>query len=140
MIKKIFVDSDVILDLLAERESFYDDSAKIFTLAHEKKIELFTTAVVFANVFYILRKIKGNEETKRQLKNLRLLIHILPVNENIIDMALNSKFGNFEDGLQYFTAKENNIFAIITRNTGDYKVKDIVIQTSAEYIKMNQKV
>jgi predicted nucleic acid-binding protein len=137
MRKKIFVDSDVILDLLAKRELFYDAAAKIFTLAYEKKIELYTTAVVMANVFYILRKIKGIDETKRQLKNLRLLVNILSVSENIVDMALNSKFSDFEDGLQYFTAKEHNMLTIVTRNTGDYKVKDMTIQTSEEYLKMN---
>ena len=137
MKKKVFVDSDIILDLLAERESFYDDAAKIFTLAYKKKIELFTTAVVVANVFYILRKIKSNEEAKRQLRDLRLLVSILPINENNVDMALSSKFSDFEDGLQYFVVKENNIMTIITRNIEDYKVKDIVIQTSKEYLRMN---
>ena len=138
MNKTAFIDSDIILDLLAQRKLFYDNAAKIFTLAYEKKIKLYTSAVVLANVFYLLRKIKGNEETKRQLKNLRLLVHILPINESIVDMALNSKFSDFEDALQYFTAKENNILALITRNGKDYKVKDIIIQTSEEYIKMNE--
>ena len=138
MTKKVFIDSDVILDLLAERELFYDNAAKIFTLAYEKKIELYTTALVLANVFYVLRKIKGNEEAKRKLKNLRILIHILPIDENITDMALDSKFTDFEDALQYFAARENNVVAILTRNTRDYKVKDLIIQTSEEYLKMNQ--
>ncbi|MDR0456101.1 MAG: PIN domain-containing protein [Treponema sp.] len=136
MRKKIFVDSDVILDLLAKRESFYEDAAQLFTLAHEKKIALFTTAVVFANVFYILRKVGGNEEAKKQLRNLRLLVHIVPIHENAVDMALNSKFSDFEDGLQYFTAKEHNMPALVTRNTGDYKVRDISIQTPHEFISM----
>jgi predicted nucleic acid-binding protein len=70
MSKKLFVDSDIILDLLALRPSFYEDSAKIFTLAYRKKIELYTTAVVFANVFYILRKINGSNKSKQQLKAL----------------------------------------------------------------------
>ena len=132
--------SDIIIDLLAKRELFYDNAARLFVLAYEKKIELFTTAVALANVFYILNKINGAEKTKQQLKDLRLLLHILPITETIFDMALNSKFSDFEDGLQYFAAKENNIPAIITRNTKDYKVKDLIIQTSEEYIKMNQKL
>jgi predicted nucleic acid-binding protein len=136
MNKKLFVDSDIILDLLAERKLFYDRAAELFTLAYEKQVELFTTAVILANVFYILRKIKGAAETKRQLKNLRLLIKILPVGESIADMALNSKFDDFEDALQYFTAKEHGIFAILTRNVKDFKVKDIMVQTSEEWLKM----
>jgi predicted nucleic acid-binding protein len=138
MTKKIFIDSDVILDLLAKREVFYDDAAQIFTLAYDKRIVLCTTPVVLTNVFYILRKIRGSEESKRQIKNLRLMVHILPINGNIVDMALNSKFSDFEDGLQYFTAKEHNIWAIITRNTKDYKARDIIIQTSKDFIKTSQ--
>jgi predicted nucleic acid-binding protein len=121
---------------LAKRELFYDNAAKLFVLAYEKKVKLFTTAVILANVFYILNKINGAAKAKQQLKDLRLLIHIVPINEIIVDMALNSRFSDFEDGLQYFTAKENNIPAIITRNPKDYKVKDIIVQTSEEYIKL----
>jgi predicted nucleic acid-binding protein len=133
--KRIFVDSDIILDLVAERESFYDHAAGLFTFAYKNKIEMFTTAIVLANVFYVLRKIRGNEKAKQQLRDLRLLVRVLPVTENIVDMTLNSAFNDFEDGLQYFTAKENNLLAIITRNGEDYKVKDIIIQTAEEYLK-----
>jgi predicted nucleic acid-binding protein len=137
MNKKLFVDSDIILDLLAERPLLYEDAAQIFTWGYKKKIELYTTAVVLANVFYILRKINGNEKSKEQIKDLRLLVKILPVDENIVDMALSSKFTDFEDGLQYYAAKEQNLFGIITRNIKDYKVKDMVIQTSKEFVKIN---
>ncbi|GHV23031.1 PIN domain-containing protein [Spirochaetia bacterium] len=138
MKKQIFIDSDIILDLLAQRKPFYDHAAELFTIAYNSKIELYTTAVVLANVFYILRKTKGNEGAKRQLKDLRLLVNVLPINTNIVDMSLNSKFSDFEDGLQYFTAKENNLLAIITRNGEDYKIKDIIIQTAEEYVKINK--
>jgi predicted nucleic acid-binding protein len=132
MNKKLLVDSDIILDLLAERPLFYEDAAKIFTWAYKKKIELHTTAVVLANVFYILRKVNGNEKSKEQIKDLRLLVKILPVDGDIVDMALNSKFKDFEDGLQYYAAKEQNLFGIITRDVKNYRTRDMVIQTSKE--------
>jgi predicted nucleic acid-binding protein len=135
--KKIFIDSDIILDLLAEREN-YRAAAKIFSLAYKKAIELYTSAVILANVFYLLRKKDGNEKAKKSLKDLRIFVKILPINENIVDITLNSKFSDFEDGLQYFTARENNISILITRNTKDYKEKEIIIQTSEEFIKSHQ--
>ncbi|MDR2758493.1 MAG: PIN domain-containing protein [Spirochaetaceae bacterium] len=140
MNKKIFVDSDIILDLLAKRPSFYDDAAKIFTWAYKKEIELYSTAVVLANVFYILRKVNGNDKSKEQLKDLRLLVKVLPIDENIVDMALSSKFNDFEDGIQYYTAKEQKLFGIITRNLKNYKIKDIVIQSSNEFVKVNSEL
>jgi hypothetical protein len=48
-----------------------------------------------------------------------------------------SKFNDFEDGLPYYTAREQNLFGIITRNIKDYKTKDMVIQTSKEFVKIN---
>ena len=134
MSKKIFIDADIILDLLCKRQPFYDYAAEIFTLGDTGEMELFTTSLVFANVFYILRKILGIEKAKVLLRKLRIMIHILPVNEKIVDLALNSNFSDFEDGLQYFTARENNINNLLTRNVKDYKEKDLIIQTPKEYL------
>jgi hypothetical protein len=79
-------------------------------------------------------------ESKEQIRDLRLLVKILPIDENIVDIALSSKFSDFEDGLQYYTAKEQNLFGIITRNLKYYKIKEIVIQTSKEFVQTNTKL
>ena len=135
MNKIVFLDSDVILDLLCKREPFYTFAAEIFTLGDLGKINLVTTSLVYANVFYILRKVLGIEKGKELLRKLRIIVGVIPVNEKIVDLALNSSFSDFEDGLQYFTARENNIQILITRNIKDYKGKEILIQTPEEYIR-----
>lgn len=134
MNKKVFIDSDIVLDLLSKREPFYEYAAEVFTLGDTKKIELITTSLVFANVYYILRKIVGIEKAKELLRKLRLMISVVPVEEKIIDLALNSSFSDFEDSLQYFTARENGIKILLTRNIKDYKEKDIIVQTPQEYL------
>ena len=135
MNRKVFIDSDIILDLLCKRDPFYSFAAEVFTLGDTKKIELVTTSLVFANVFYILRKILGIEKAKELLRKLRIIISVVSVDEKVVDLALNSKFSDFEDGLQYFTARENDIKIILTRNVKDYKEKDLLIQTPEEYLK-----
>ncbi len=135
MSKKIFIDSDIILDVLCKREPFYTFSAEIFTLGDKRKVKLLTTPVVFANIFYISRKLLGVERAKEALRKLRLIIDIMPIGEKIIDLSLNSKFTDFEDALQYFTAREHQIKILLTRNTKDYKEKDLLVQTPEEYIK-----
>ena len=140
MNKKLFIDSDIILDVLAERNQFYEAAALIFDLGYSKKLHLYTTAVVLANVFYFLRKKFGIEKSKEHLKKLRRIMQILPISEKIVDDVLTSKFGDFEDGLQYYSAKESGIQVIITRNIRDYKEKDVVVQTAEEYIKINQSI
>ena len=139
MNKRIFIDSDIILDLLCKREPFYPFAAEVFTLGDLGKIELVTTSVVFANVFYILRKVLGIEKAKELLRKLRIIIHVVPVCEKTVDLALNSKFSDFEDGLQYFTARENEINILLTRNVKDYKEKDLLIQTPEQYLKAVKK-
>jgi len=139
MNKKVFIDSDIILDLLSKRDPFYSFAAEVITLGDLKNIELITTSLVFANVFYILRKSLGIDRAKELLRKLRIIIGIIPVNEKIVDLALNSKFSDFEDGLQYFTAREHDIKIILTRNVKDYKEKDLLIQTPEEYLKSIKK-
>ena len=63
---------------------------------------------------------------------------VLPIDEIMVDNALDSKFSDFEDSLQYFSAKGKEIPIVLTRNTRDYKEQDIIIQTAEEYLKINQ--
>jgi predicted nucleic acid-binding protein len=135
MNRKVFLDSDIILDVLCKREPFYDFAAEVFTLGDSGKIQLFTTSLAFANVYYILRKILGIEKSKELLRKLRLIIHLVPSGEKIVDLALNSKFNDFEDGIQYFASRENHITILLTRNKKDYKERGLTIQSPEEFLK-----
>ena len=135
---KIFVDTDVILDLLARRIPHFHFSAVLFTFAEMNKLELYTTPLIIANTFYILRKQLGNESAKNVLRKLRILLHIIDSTESIIDKALNSDFSDFEDAIQYYTALEYGIPVILTRNIRDYKKASIVVQTPESYLVTKQ--
>ena len=134
MIPKLFIDTDIILDILAKRDPFYDSAAQLFTLIDEKKVEAFTTPVVFSNLFYILSKLKSREFAHSSLRKLRLLLSIIEVDEKVIDLALNSEFKDFEDAIQYYSAKFNDLEFIITRNVKDYVSKDLTVLTAEEFI------
>lgn len=132
----VFVDTDVILDLLKRREPFYDDAAEIFTRSDNGQLDLRTTAIEFANIFYLLRKSLGSEAAQLLLRKLRTLVHVLPTSEKSVDLALNSDFSDFEDALQYFSAREHGISILITRNTKDYKERDVRVVTPREYLSL----
>ncbi len=133
--KKVFVDSDVILDLLAKRESHYLHAAKLFTLIDQQKVKGYTSPIVFANLHYLLRKNTSNLMALKSLRKLKTLINILPVDERIIEQSLNSEFTDFEDAIQYFAAVNNGISIIITRNKADYKKSKIPVVTAEEFLK-----
>ena len=134
MSKVLFVDSDVILDVLEKREQFYEHSALILSLGDEKKVKLVTTSLVFANVYYLLRKHLGIEKAKESLRKLRIIVDVISVNAKEVDLALNSELSDFEDALQYFTALDNKIDFIITRNVRDYKHPKLIVHTPQQYI------
>ena len=135
---KVFVDTDVILDLLAKRVPFFHFSAVLFTFAEMKKLELYTSPLVLANTFYILRKQLGNNEARNALRKLRILLHVVDSSESIIDKALNSDFSDFEDAIQYYTALEHEITVILTRNLRDYKNASVIVQTPEAFLVTNK--
>ena len=140
MSKEVFIDTDIVLDLLCKREPFYPYAAEVFTLGDKGTLTLVTTPLVFANVFYILRKLLGIEKAKELLRKLRIMMGIVEIDEKIVDLALNSSFSDFDDGIQYFTAREHGIQHLLTRNLRDYKGSELIVQTPEEYLKTQEKL
>jgi len=95
----LFIDSDIIIDLLAKRKS-YQEAAALMAIIDEKKVSAFTTPLVLANVDYIVTKYSNRTKSKHAIKALRTRLSILPMDDNIVDMAIESEFSDFEDALQ----------------------------------------
>ena len=138
--KKIFIDTNIIIDLLSRREPYYYESAELFSLADKKLIELNVSSLTFANTNYILLRQTDIAKAKEILRKLKLVVNILPLDDKIISIALNdNSFKDFEDALQYFTAIENNQDLIITRNLKDFKASNLPIMTAKQYIETFKK-
>lgn len=131
---RVFLDTNVILDLLAERTPFFDSIAKVATLADLKKIILMASPLSFTTIEYVLTKFEPSESVLNKLRKFKILCKVCEVNEEIIDKGLNSNFRDFEDAVQYFTAIQSNCNIIITRNGKDFKHATIPIMTAEEYL------
>jgi predicted nucleic acid-binding protein len=138
-VKNIYLDTNIVLDLLAYRMPFYTDAAKLFSLADKKKLKLSISALCFADAHYILLKQNPYLEVRSILRKFKVLVNVLPLDDKITDLALNSEFRDFEDALQYYTAIENDQDLIITRNQPDFKESKLPIMTAKEYIKSLKK-
>ena len=136
MKKKVFVDTDIIYDLLAKREPFYQPSARLFTLADEGRIQIFISALSLANLHYLISKETSSFQARQILRKFKLLVQTAPLNEKIIDLALNSGFIDFEDAVQYYSALQNEIEILITRNLKDYKKAQITVMTAQDFINL----
>ena len=89
-----------------------------------------------ANIHYLISKQLSSEQAKQILRKFRLLVHIVPLNEKIIDLALNSKFHDLEDAIQYFCSIENVCDILLTRNLKDYKKAQITVMTALDFINL----
>lgn len=131
---KAFIDTNVMLDFLGERETFYLSAAKIATLADKGKIEIIVSALSYATVSYFLTKYEGLEKTKDKLRKFKIISKICELDEKIIEKGLNSDFSDYEDSLQYFSALRAECDVLITRNTKDFKSAQIPVLTPDEFL------
>jgi len=139
--KQLFIDTNIVIDLLAHRDPFYTEAAELFSLADRKIVELNISSLTVANTNYILLHKTDSRKAKEILRKLKLIVNILSLDDKIIGLALNDySFSDFEDGLQYFTATENYQDIIITRNLKDFKASKLPVMTARQFIESMRKV
>jgi|ERR1700733_275945 len=132
---RIFVDTDVILDFLLGREPFALDAARILSLSERKMAHSCTTGLVFANAYYILRKISPHRKCVEKLLQLAGIIEILDLAKPAVISALQSDFTDFEDALQHFSAARGRVKVIVTRNVKDFKNSELAVMSPDMYLK-----
>ena len=132
--KKIFLDTNIILDLLGEREGFYEASAKIMTLADKKKIQVYTSPSSISNVFYVLAKYENSKIALEKIRKFKLLCSMSVMDDEVVEKAIHSNFKDFEDAMQYFSALASNCNIIITRNEKDFKNAMIPVMNAESYL------
>lgn len=132
--KKIFLDTNIILDFLGEREGFYEASAKIMTLADKKKIQVYTSPSSISNAFYVLTRYENSKIALEKIRKFKLLCSMSVMDDEVVEKAINSDFKDFEDAMQYFSALASNCNIIITRNEKDFKNAMIPVMNAESYL------
>jgi len=132
--ERLLVDTNIVIDLLAKRNDFFKEAQELFTLSDKKEVKLYVSSLTIANTYYILsQKLKLNE-ARKILRKFKVLVEVLPMDDKIIDLSLDSDFKDFEDAIQYYSAIENEIACIVTRNLKDFKTSKIPVLTAKEYL------
>ena len=132
--ENLLIDTNIIVDLLSKRKNFYQEAQELFTLADEQEVKLYISSLTFANIHYLLSKELNSNEARKVLIKFKLLVSILPLDDKILELALSSDFNDYEDGIQYYTALENKLNIIITRNKKDFKTSTLPVLTAREYL------
>ncbi|PWK77877.1 putative nucleic acid-binding protein [Mucilaginibacter oryzae] len=132
--KRLFLDSDVLLDMFLKREPFFFHTQVLLIECIKGNIELRTSSLVIANTIYVLRKQVGIVKAKENLKNLFNSAKVLSFEFDAIESALSSDFTDFEDAIQFYIAQKHHCDAIITRNIKDYTNSTIPVLTAEQFL------
>ncbi len=136
MASKIFVDSDIVIDLFTNRIPFADAASELFELNEQKKIKIYLSTASINNIYYIVRKFLGHQKTIKVIEELVEMTEIVGTTKSEILQALKNNFKDFEDSIQYSVAMTiDGINAILTRNVKDYSKSKIAVFTPENYLK-----
>lgn len=130
---RIFLDTNVMVDFCAERESFYPDAAAIIEMGYDGKITPIASSLTFVNIAYVLRKVKPRELVIQKLEQLMDLCVVSSIDRQTVSLASSSRSKDFEDAVQYFSALQAKADLIITRDTKGFADFDLLVMTPAEF-------
>ncbi len=133
---KAYIDCNILIDWLIDRDPYSYYAAKIIESTEEDKIKIYVSALTLANTYYIVSKKLDKRIADEFLKDSLTLFQFVNITEKAIKNAIEDRYKDFEDDLHYHTAVEFKLDYIITRNKKDFKNKKIKIVDSEEFLKI----
>jgi predicted nucleic acid-binding protein len=131
----VLIDTNIVLDILLQREPYYKQAARICVLSEKGYIQSFLSASAVTDIFYIARKeLNDKAAALGLLKNILKTIHIASVTESSIHEALDLEWNDFEDSVQYVASQSISAEYIITRNPKDFAGSEIKVLSPDEFI------
>ena len=130
---RLFLDTNIVVDLLDRREPFCHDAVRLFTMAYYKQVQLIVSPMTFSTASFLLHR-HGSEGVRNLLSNFRQLSRVAASDERTVDDSLTSQFKDFEDAMQYYTALRAKADVIITRNKSDFEKSQIPCYEPLEFL------
>jgi len=136
MIKKVFVDTDIILDLALARKPFLKASHAVLSLLENNIALAYVSSNCIANIYYVLRKAGGDKKAREFITCLLKYLTVISIEHYDVINGLKSNISDFEDALQHYSAVRNQCDCIITRNIEDYKNSMINVYSPIEFLNL----
>src|SRR5436190_15080990 len=129
---RVLLDTDVVLDILADRQPFVVE-ASVLWLAHEQgRIEAYISPITPVNAFYILRRQVGTTQARQLVGELLAKMPVCLIDQAVIQTAHALPMADFEDAVQAAAASAADLDGLVTRNARDYRAAPLTILTPAE--------
>jgi predicted nucleic acid-binding protein len=131
---RLFLDTNLLLDVLAERKPFYSSAAHVWSLRETGVCEGLVSAISFNNVFYIVRRARNVDAARRALVLMRDIFSSVAPDQQILNQAIDSDIRDFEDAIQFFSAQRARADYLLTRNTADFPKTRLPILAADEFL------
>ena len=126
--KRVFVDTNILVDLIADRKPFSKYAITIFKAAECKKIRLYTSSHSISTTYYLLKKYVDDKTLRGIFLGLFEYLTIILVDSEVLIKGLRSKHKDFEDSIQIYCASSiEKIDCIVTRNVKDFRGSELSI-------------
>ncbi len=130
----VFLDTNVVLDVFARRQPFYADSARVWALAERGKVRGLVSALSMTNLYYVVRRLSSRPAAMEMLKAVRGCVELTACDAPVLNQAIDARFGDFEDAVQYFSARVAGADVLVTRNTGHFSDRDLPAMTPTAFL------
>lgn len=130
----VFLDTNVVLDVFANRQPFYANSARVWALAERGKIHGFVSALSMTNLYYVVRKLSSRRAAMEMLRAVRGCVGLTPCDASVLNLAIDAGFGDFEDAVQYFSARAAGADVLVTRDTDHFPDDDLPAMTPMAFL------
>ena len=131
---KVLIDTNVVLDVLCNRQEFLEASEKVFKLCEVNKISGYLSALSIPNILYVMRKELEPERTKEILDKLMLIFHVADLKTDDLKKAAELKFKDYEDAVQSVCASRIHADYIVTRNIRDFTASKVTAIKPSELL------
>ena len=132
--KKVLLDTNIVLDIALKRDPFYDESFHIFSLINKKKIKAYITTTSITDIYYIVKKKLNHNLSIQFIEDLISVVSLINVTEKTILSAIETKNNDFEDAIQFLAAHENSLNLIITRDKKGFLNSELKVLNPTEFL------
>ena len=132
--KKVFLDTNVVVDYYLDREGFSSDAEAILAYGYNQQCSLFVSSLTCANLAYIARKTFPGKAIYSVLSTLLEMVEVASVDSDVVKSAVALQAKDFEDAIQYFSAKSIGADCILTRNVKDFPFPGLPVITPQEFL------
>ncbi len=131
---KLFVDTNILLDVIAKRKPFYKAAALVWGMAERHQVEASISTISINNVYYIVRKSAGKQKADAALVLLRDIFDFVAPDRQIVNQAIDSSMDDFEDAVQFYSAIRIQADYLVTRNAKHFPTGDIPVMAPDEFL------